>query len=99
MSLSSRAQMMRTGPAKVCCWSAQASSSFRLGTLRRYVAADLAVVAQQPAGQPGCVVVAGRRSGFPSCALPQLADLCAKSERGFDGLDCVRVAQLAGGDL
>lgn len=37
MSLSRRAQMMRTGPAKVRCWSAQASSSWGWGTLRRYL--------------------------------------------------------------
>ncbi len=35
MNSSSRAQMMRTGPAKVRCWSAQASSCWGLGTLRR----------------------------------------------------------------
>ena len=35
MSLSSRAQMMKTGPADVRCWSAQASSCWGLGALRR----------------------------------------------------------------
>lgn len=35
MSLSSRAQMMRTGPAKVRFWAAQASSCWGLGTLVR----------------------------------------------------------------
>ena len=37
MSLSSRAQTMRTGPAKVRCWSAHLSSCWGSGTVRRYL--------------------------------------------------------------
>ena len=37
MSLSSRAQTMRTGPAKVRCWSTHSSSCWGAGTLRMYL--------------------------------------------------------------
>ena len=59
MSLSCRAQMLRTGPSNVSCWSAHSRSSWCLGTLRRYlaeVAVDLAVVAQRMDPAPEQVV-------------------------------------------
>ena len=102
MSLSSRAQTMRTGPLNERCWSAHSSSCWGLGDVGEVlveVAPDLAVVAQRVDPAPEQVVgdplLGQGAEGQGEMADPAWAQQLGCQE-GAAGQRCVTAEQPAG---
>ena len=102
MSLSSRAQTMRTGPAKVRCWSAHSSNCCGFGDGAQVlveVAADLGVVAQRMEPAPeeavGNPPLRHGAEGHGEMADPARAQQFGRQE-GAAGQRCVEAQQPAG---